>query len=91
MYANGGIDSWMRSPWLGSEMMTEKGAGGDGRHLMVSWTTPRREGYEIVMARAELSKREENAAEMIRGANQVIAVAAACICVLISVSLIWDG
>jgi hypothetical protein len=92
MYSNGGIDSVMRSPWVGSEVVSEKEAGGDGKYLMVSWVTHGQgesgSVYDIVMARVELSKGEENAAETVRSGNRVITVAAACICVLMRASLL---
>ena len=63
MYSNGGIDSDMRSPWLGQDIIDEPGAGGNGKHLMVSWTTPGKNGYEIVMAKVELDRAPDNSAE----------------------------
>lgn len=62
MYMNGGIDSSMRSPWLGYEVVTEAAAGGDGKHLMLSWTTSGEDGYAIVMAKVEFERTQGSSA-----------------------------
>jgi hypothetical protein len=67
MYMNGGIDSTMRSPWLGHEVVAEAAAGGDGRHLMVSWTMEGKYGYEIVMASVEFEQVQEGEAGRLAG------------------------
>ena len=82
MYSNGGIDSDMRSPWLGQDIITEADAGGDGKHLMVSWTTPGKNGYEIVMAKVELDRVPDSSAEC-RGCTRSNAVLVAALALML--------
>lgn len=39
MYSDHVIDSSMSSDWLGGSVIPETDAGGDGRHLLLSWTS----------------------------------------------------
>ena len=81
MYSNDGIDSTMKSPWLGGEVITEAGSGGDGKHLMISWTVQGEKGYDIVMAKVEFGK----AREICSGPHgiTVLAIAILAVCVLL--------
>ena len=60
MYSNGGIDSDMDSGWYGGSVVNESQAQGDGRHLLLSWTSqengPAGTGrYQVMLAKVEFT------------------------------------
>jgi hypothetical protein len=58
MYWNQGMDSEMESGWFGGGLVGQEQAGGDGRHLLLSWTS-QEEGlngngrYQVMLAKVE--------------------------------------
>ncbi|KAL8955207.1 MAG: hypothetical protein Q9183_006745 [Haloplaca sp. 2 TL-2023] len=53
------------SPWYGSKTIAEKSAGGDGKHLLLSWSSQLTGGfdnglYDIQLAKVEFDKQPKN-------------------------------
>ena len=53
------------NPWYGSKVIAEKSAGGDGKHLLLSWSSQLTGGfdnglYEIQLAKVEFDQQPEN-------------------------------
>jgi hypothetical protein len=59
-YSYQGIDSDMESGWIGGGVVEQEQAGGDGRHLSLSWIS--QEGvdddgrYQVMLANVELER-----------------------------------
>lgn len=58
-YSYQGVDSDMESGWVGGGLVGQQQAGGDGRHILLSWTS-QEEGldghgrYQVMLAKVEL-------------------------------------
>ncbi|KAL8782238.1 MAG: hypothetical protein Q9213_005568 [Squamulea squamosa] len=66
LYPKGTSASQRRNQWYGSKLVLEKDAGGDGKHLLVSWTSQLRGGfnsgiYQIQLAKVEFDVVPDNA------------------------------
>ncbi|KAL8728012.1 MAG: hypothetical protein Q9166_005683 [cf. Caloplaca sp. 2 TL-2023] len=65
LYPKGTWASKRRNPWYGSKLISEKAAGGDGKHLLLSWTSQLRGGfnsgiYQIQLAKVDFDTVPEN-------------------------------
>ncbi|KAI4207279.1 MAG: hypothetical protein LQ346_000647 [Caloplaca aetnensis] len=65
LYPKGTPASQRRNPWYGSKTVSEKEAGGDGKHLLLSWTSQLRGGvnsgiYQVQLAKAEFDTIPDN-------------------------------
>lgn len=59
MYGYQGMDSDMQSGWIGGGLVEQEQAGGDGKHLLVSWTSQDesangRGRYQVMLGKVEL-------------------------------------
>lgn len=65
LYPPGTSASRRRNLWYGSNTVSEKDAGGDGKHLLLSWTSQLRGGfnngiYQVQLAKVEFDTIPEN-------------------------------
>ena len=58
LYPKGTSASERRNQWYGSSLVSEKQAGGDGRHLLLSWTSQLRGGFGSGIYQVQLAKVE---------------------------------
>ncbi|KAI4148746.1 MAG: hypothetical protein L6R39_002703 [Caloplaca ligustica] len=58
LYPQGTSASRRRNPWYGSSTVSEKDAGGDGKHLLLSWTSQLRGGFNSGIYQVQLAKVE---------------------------------
>ncbi|KAL8925216.1 MAG: hypothetical protein Q9172_002321 [Xanthocarpia lactea] len=56
LYPKGTPASKRRNQWYGSRSVSEKDAGVDGKHLLLSWTSQLRGGFDSGMYQIELAK-----------------------------------
>ncbi|KAL8943493.1 MAG: hypothetical protein Q9216_001028 [Gyalolechia sp. 2 TL-2023] len=61
LYPKGTSASRRRNDWYGSNEITEKDAGGDGKHLLLSWTAQLRGGFGSGIYQVQLAKVEFDA------------------------------
>ncbi|KAL8775320.1 MAG: hypothetical protein Q9209_000327 [Squamulea sp. 1 TL-2023] len=61
LYPKGTSASQRRNQWYGSKLVSEKDAGGDGKHLLVSWTSQLRGGFNSGIYQIQLAKVEFDA------------------------------
>lgn len=66
LYPKGAGPDERRNEWYGSYLVSEKAAGGDGKHLLLSWTSQLRGGlnsgiYQIQLAKVEFDAVPDNA------------------------------
>ncbi|KAL8719201.1 MAG: hypothetical protein Q9225_003755 [Loekoesia sp. 1 TL-2023] len=61
LYPKGTSASKRRNQWYGSNVVAEKGAGGDGKHLLLSWTSQLRGGFDSGIYQVQLAKVEFDA------------------------------
>lgn len=60
LYPKGTSASERRNQWYGSSLVSEKKAGGDGKHLLLSWTSQLRGGFGSGIYQVQLAKVEFN-------------------------------
>ncbi|KAL8927462.1 MAG: hypothetical protein Q9208_002267 [Pyrenodesmia sp. 3 TL-2023] len=65
LYPKGTSAGRRRNPWYGSRTISEKEAGGDGKHLLLSWTSQLRGGlnsgiYQVQLAKVEFDAIPDN-------------------------------
>ncbi|KAL8984079.1 MAG: hypothetical protein Q9205_001855 [Flavoplaca limonia] len=58
LYPKGTSAGERRNLWYGSSLVSEKKAGGDGRHLLLSWTSQLRGGFGSGIYQVQLAKVE---------------------------------
>ncbi|KAL8854990.1 MAG: hypothetical protein Q9221_000186 [Calogaya cf. arnoldii] len=58
LYPKGTSASERRNKWYGSGLVSEKKAGGDGKHLLLSWTSQLRGGFGSGIYQVQLAKVE---------------------------------
>ncbi|KAL8753090.1 MAG: hypothetical protein Q9199_005289 [Rusavskia elegans] len=58
LYPKGTSASERRNQWYGSSLVSEKKAGGDGKHLLLSWTSQLRGGFGSGIYQVQLAKVE---------------------------------
>ncbi len=58
LYPKGTSASERRNQWYGSALLPEKKAGGDGKHLLLSWTSQLRGGFGSGIYQVQLAKVE---------------------------------
>ena len=61
LYPTGTSASERRNAWYGSDVVAEKDAGGDGKHLLLSWTSQLRGGLDSGIYQVQLAKVEFDA------------------------------
>ncbi|KAL8690797.1 MAG: hypothetical protein Q9218_003846 [Villophora microphyllina] len=58
LYPTSTSASHRRNPWYGSKVISEKTAGGDGKHLLLSWTSQMKGGFNGGIYQIQLAKVE---------------------------------
>lgn len=58
LYPSGTSASQRQNAWYGSKVVSEKAAGGDGKHLLLSWTSQTKGGFDSGIYEVRLAKVE---------------------------------
>lgn len=69
LYPKGTSASKRRNQWYGSNVVAEKGVGGDGKYLLLSWTSQLRGGFDSGIYQVQLAKVEFDAIPDSPGGN----------------------